>query len=78
MKPVLFVHLVEACAGGLNHVAETRFGEFTKRSDEKVFEPPSTIICPERAVETTVARMVAAQSSMAQAPLRTVLMSLKM
>ena len=50
---------------------------FTGRSEEKVLEPPSMIMWPGRAVETTVARMVAAQSSRVQAPLSMVLKSLK-
>src|SRR5215469_18076779 len=48
------------------------------RSDENVLEPPSTIIWPGLAVETTVARMEAAQSCHSHAPDKTVLLSLKM
>src|SRR5580692_9607681 len=48
------------------------------RSEENVFEPPSTIICPCLAVDTTVTKIDAAQSSHAQAPDKTVLRSLDM
>ena len=71
-EAVLLIHFVEPCAG-----ASTIWPNVTSadagRSDENVLDPPSMIIWPGRAVETTVARMDAAQSSMAQPPLRTVL-----
>ena len=76
-EAVLFVHFVEARAGGFHDRPKVTSEELARRSEENVLEPPSMIIWPGRAVETTVARMVAAQSSSAQAPLRMVLRSLK-
>jgi hypothetical protein len=48
----------------------------TKFSGEKVLDPPSTMIWPARAVETTVTSRVAAHWSGVQAPLATVFQSL--
>jgi hypothetical protein len=59
---VLLVHFVEHGAGH-PHKAETA-PPVARRSEEKVFDPPSMIMWPSRR-ETTVAMMVAAQSSSA-------------
>jgi hypothetical protein len=64
-------------ASGASTTCPKLISAVTGRSDEKVFEPPSIIICPGFAVDTTVARIDAAQSSREHALESMVLRSLK-